>query len=87
MNEDLRKQICAWLRANDIDPNMVPIDTPTTLGERWLGVDIYPAGPDGNPKLAPDGEVHRETRRFTLRVPPEGPVLDWLRRDQAGRAA
>ena len=87
MNEDLRKQICDWLRVNDIDPNMVPVDTTTTLGERWLGVDIYPPGPDGNPKLAPDGQVHRETRRFALRVPPDGPVLDWLRRDQGAHSS
>lgn len=80
-DNELREEICAWLRANGVDPADIPMDVRMTLGERWVSTDVFVRGPGGGILLtAACDDVQLETRRFVVNVPPAGRVLEWLRR-------
>ncbi|MFG2359423.1 hypothetical protein [Streptomyces sp. NPDC048521] len=75
--DDRRQALCAWLTANGIDPNAVPLDADMTIDEgsagRFLRCEVFDLDQDGRKHLDERGEnVARRTVAVPLKVePPE----------------
>lgn len=76
---ELWKNVLAWLRANGIRPEDIPVDRTMTLDGDRLTTDIFLLGEGGRKKLAADGmTVQRTVTTFTIAVPPAADVAKWL---------
>jgi hypothetical protein len=75
-NEAFRREICAWLTANGIDPHRTPMNPDATVadGRLTLRQKIQRDGRD----VVVGGEVPTETVTVPLRVAPPPDIADWL---------
>lgn len=72
----LRGPICAWLRANGLDPNRIPTYAMITIGDGKITTDQLPDGPV---KVTPDGRVVYETITVPLIEQPPAEIAEALR--------
>ncbi len=74
-----QREIVAWLTANGIDANKVPLDPNCTVTGGWITLTMKVSGPGGIDVLVPGkNDVFKETRTFPLLVEPTGIVRIWL---------
>jgi hypothetical protein len=66
---EYRERICAFLRANGVDPGRVPVDAYASICDGQLTVDIL---------ADVGGYSARRTIAVPLVVPPVGDVENWL---------
>lgn len=79
ISEDLREHILAWLRANGIDPNIVPAEPYMTLDGDRMTTDVYQLDDSGHKMIAPGKDkLARTVATFTV-TPPPADVAEWLR--------
>lgn len=89
-NDHLREQVCAWFRANNINPNMVLRSAPIALSDGAIRYTVWDSGdladetnmdPDHIPGVYLDevtGEVIKATRATPTTVEPDAVVRAWL---------
>jgi len=77
--DGLRDQVCAWLRANGIDPGRIPIDSTLTRSGDQLTFDVYARGADGKLIFSRSGknELERASETRTITVEPPPAVVAW----------
>jgi hypothetical protein len=63
-----RQELCAWLTANGIDPNVVPVDADLTIS----------TGPDGTRRIHYEAHVRNENGRITLNERGDNPAIEKL---------
>lgn len=80
VDDEYREAICEWLRANDIDPNLCPIEGRASVADGQITVDLHLLNDKGRKQLDPNHEDRLATRTVTvpLKVEPAGLVLEWL---------
>lgn len=66
---DHHEDLCRWLRANDVDPVQVPMDTDMTLeadntGQRWLRFEVYAENAKGERFMNAWGTAAARDRRI-----------------------
>jgi hypothetical protein len=75
-----RDAICEWLRANGVDPGMVPTDAFATTDGNQCTVEVYRISPKGSMVFNDArGRAERGTTTFTVEVAPTALVMEWLR--------
>jgi hypothetical protein len=78
MSTEQRDNICAWLRANGIDPKSVPEGArPSLIGDQ-LTIDLYVRNAAGR-MMVVGAAVARTTATVTVAAPPPPDVARWLR--------
>jgi hypothetical protein len=78
-DEDFRREVCDWLRANNIDPRVVPVEPNLSVADGRITL-LCKVQRDGRDVIAPNGyEVLTETVTVPLLVAPEGDVAEWVR--------
>lgn len=76
---ELWKNVLAWLRANDIRPEDIPVDPTMTLDGDRLTTDVFMCGEDGKRMFTADGmAAQRIVTSFAITVPPPPDVAAWL---------
>lgn len=77
-----RREICAWLRANGINPDHTPMDPRASLNEdgTLLTLQQKVRGPNGGDVRDPGSpnEAMRRTVTVPVLVAPSGLVAHWL---------
>jgi hypothetical protein len=81
LSDELRDQVVAWLRANDINPKDIPPLPFMSLAGDRLTTQTFVRDAAGNRVLDP---AHRDqlaltSRTFTITTPPPADVAEWLR--------
>lgn len=93
-NNDRREAACAWLTANGINPNDVPIDADLSIDTgptgRFIRCEVFDRAPDGSFRADLHGEG---PARLVINVPLKTAPPDWWQphvkptRDQLLKAA
>lgn len=76
---DFRDQILAWLRANDIDPSLVPARARASISDGLLTLPIYVRTAKGQLFVDPSTDAPaRHTVTVPVKVAPPPDVQLWL---------
>jgi hypothetical protein len=78
-HRDRREDLCAWLRANGIDPDEVPLDADMTIttvdnDARWLRCEVFVTDANGRRML---NERRTDVARDTVTVPLRAEPPSW----------
>lgn len=85
ITDELRASVCDWLRANDIDPKVIPVDPHMTLVCDQLTTPVQMVNASGHKMLDPatastdHPTIAVTTKTFTITVPPPADVAAWLK--------
>lgn len=75
----LMPEICDWLRANDINPNVVPADAVPKIAGGQITTVIYLSNDNGRRFIDPDtGGTAKSTVTVPLKVEPPAVLNEWL---------
>lgn len=78
--DELRNNVCTWLKANGIDPRRIPDNAYISLADDRLTTEEFLFDTDGKVQMVPGGhESARTTATYTITVPPPADVAEWLR--------
>lgn len=76
---EFREQICAWLRANGLDPGDIPIGASVIVSDHWITTMVWQRDAQGDRKMNPTtGEPVLGGVTVPMLVPPEGDVANWV---------
>lgn len=81
MDNELRKQVAAWLSANGLDPNDVPAYGTVTVADGQITTEVFVRNERGKLVCEP-GDPMRPAHRTVqapLLVEPNAAVAEWLR--------
>lgn len=80
-NDDFRQQVCAWLTANNIDPDRIPMNCRISTTSDTITYPRTVLGPDGHAQRDPKdpNQVLTETVTAPLLKGPPPEVAEWLR--------
>lgn len=82
-DHDFRERVCAWLRANDVEPDRTPVDCDPTIADGRLTIRQWVTGPDGNHGRVIDpadpNRLLTETITVPVLVEPDEDIAAWLR--------
>jgi hypothetical protein len=71
MNDNHCEHLCAWLRANGLDPAVIPDDTTIDVTPETITVDTFGLTPDGDIWTDHLGRPYRLRRSVRHAVPRE----------------
>ena len=75
----LNSEICDWLRANDINPNVVPADAVPKIAGGQITTVIYLSNDNGRRFIDPDtGDAAMSAVTVPLKVAPPAVLNEWL---------
>ena len=79
IDAEYRDQVCAWIRANGINPADVPADATPVVWKGQLTIYVWERATDGCMILNPteDGFLRRPVT-VPVKVKPTGNVIHWL---------
>lgn len=79
LGDELRQQICDWLRANGVNPAHVPANPRVSLSGGQLTIECQARNSAGRAVIDPGAErPATEMRSFPVTVQPQGKVARWL---------
>jgi hypothetical protein len=78
MEDEFRREICAWLRANGVDPARTPMDPYASVADGVLTIR-QKVSREGRDVVLPGGlGVLAETITVPVVVAPDARVAEWL---------